>query len=83
PREQEQRERAHRLGEPGVKGQPFNGEVQTLLKADRRDALSKRAAGALRRTEPVSSARGSTSSPVTEQRGEISIMPIGVCVRVY
>ncbi|ROI64798.1 hypothetical protein DPX16_3345 [Anabarilius grahami] len=35
PREQEQRERAHRLGEPGVKGRLFNGEVQTLLKADR------------------------------------------------
>ncbi len=40
PREQEQRERAHRLGEPGVKGRPFNGEVQTLLKADRSAKVS-------------------------------------------
>lgn len=39
-REQEQRERAHRLGEPGVKGRPFNGEVQTLLKADRSAKVS-------------------------------------------
>lgn len=38
--EQTQRERAHRLREPEVKGQPFNGEVQTLLKANRSAKVS-------------------------------------------
>lgn len=38
--EQEQRERAHRLREPEVKGRPFNGEVQTLLKANRSAKVS-------------------------------------------